>query len=107
MTIIDKIQKKSGGYISYKFYGNKDLSTRFDVKFIIDNHNFLKDIFAIVPTKLTIDSLVEFRLFFLAKKFSDMEEILPYINTDENKTTIEDLILICRKYCKEIGQGAQ
>lgn len=106
MTIIDKIQKKSGGYISYKFYGNKDLSTRFDVKFIIDNHNFLKDIFAIVPTKLTIDSLDEFRLFFLAKKFSDMEEILPYINTDENKTTIEDLILICRKYCKEIGQGA-
>ena len=45
MTQIEKIRKKSGGYISYKFYGIKDLSAGFDVKFIIDNHVFLKEVF--------------------------------------------------------------
>lgn len=106
MTQIEKIRKKSGGCISYKFYGIKDLSAGFDVKFIIDNHDFLKDIFATIPTKTTIDSLDEFRLFFLAKKIGDMEEIIPYINTDENKTIVKDLALTCRKYCEGIGQGA-
>lgn len=106
MTQIEKIRKKSGGYISYKFYGIEDLSAGFDVKFIIDNHDFLKDIFATIPTKTTIDSLDEFRLFFLAKKIGDMEEIIPYINTDENKTIVKDLALTCRKYCEGIGQGA-
>ena len=106
MTAIDKIRKKSSGYISYKFYGIKDLSAGFDVKFVIDNHDFLKDIFATIPTKTTVDSLDEFRLFFLAKKIGDMEEIIPYINTDENKTIVKDLASTCRKYCEEIGQGA-
>lgn len=106
MTVIDRIRKKSGGYISYKFYGAKDLSAGFDVKFIIDNHDFLKDIFATIPTKTTIDSLDEFRLFFLAKKIGGMEEIIPYINTDENKTIVKDLSLACRKYCEKLGQGA-
>ena len=106
MTQIEKIRKKSGGYISYKFYGIKDLSAGFDVKFIIDNRDFLKDIFATIPTKTTIDSLDEFRLFFLAKKIGDMEEIIPYINTDKNKTIVKDLALTCRKYCEGIGQGA-
>lgn len=106
MTVIDRIRKKSGGYISYKFYGAKDLSAGFDVKFIIDNHDFLKDIFVTIPTKTTIDSLDEFRLFFLAKKIGDMEEIIPYINTDENKTIVKDLSLACRKYCEKLGQGA-
>lgn len=45
LTVIDKIRKKSGGYISYKFYGVKDLSAGFDVKFVIDNHDFLKNSF--------------------------------------------------------------
>ena len=103
MTQIDKIRKKSGGYISYKFYGIKDLSAGFDVKFIIDNHDFLRSIFAAIPVKPTIDSLDEFRLFFLAKKISDMEEIIPYINTDENKAIVKDLALACHKYCGEIG----
>lgn len=106
MTVIDKIRKKSGGYTSYKFYGIKDLSAGFDVKFIMDNHDFLKDIFATIPTKTTIESLDEFRLFFLAKKIGDMEEIIPYINTDENKTIAKDLALTCRKYYEGIGQGA-
>ena len=107
MTQIEKIRKKSGGCISYKFYGIKDLSAGFDVKFIIDNHVFLKEVFTTVYTKLTINSLDEFRLFSLAKKISDMEEIIPYINTDENKTIVKDLVLTCRKYCEEIGgQGA-
>ena len=106
MTQIDKIRKKSGGYISYKFYGVKDLSAGFDVKFVIDNHDFLKNSFATTPVKPTIDSLDEFRLFFFAKKISDMEEIIPYINTDENKTIVKDSALACRKYCEEIGQGA-
>ena len=45
MTQIEKIRRKSGGYISYKFYGVKDLSAGFDVKFVIDNHDFLKNSF--------------------------------------------------------------
>lgn len=103
MAQIDKIRKKSGGYISYKFYGIKDLSAGFDVRFIIDNHDFLRNIFATIPVKPTIDSLDEFRLFFLAKKISDIEEVIPYINTDENKAIVKGLALVCRKYCEENG----
>lgn len=106
MTQIDKIRKKSGGYISYKFYGIKDFSAGFDVKFIIDNRDFLESIFISIPTKSTMDYLDELRLFFLAKKISSMREIIPYINTDENKAIVEDLTLICYKYCDGIGHGA-
>lgn len=106
MTQIDKIRKKSGKYISYKFYGIEDLSAGFDVKFVINNYDFLKNIFINVPTKSTVDSLDELRLFFFAKKINDMKEIIPYINTDENKTIVKDLASTCRKYCEKISQGA-
>ena len=106
MTQIEKIRKKSGKYISYKFYGIKDFSAGFDVKFVIDNYDFLKSIFINVPAKSTVNFLDEFRLFFLAKKISNMEEIIPYINTDKNKAIVKDLVITCRKYCKEIGPGA-
>ena len=105
MTQINKIRRKSGGYISYKFYGIKDLSTGFDVKFVIDNHDILKNTFASVPRIVTIEHLDELRLFFLAKKISDMEEIIPYINSNENKAIAQDLITICHKYYNGIGKG--
>ena len=104
MTQIDKIRRKSGGHISYKFYG-KELSAGFDVKFIIDNRNILKDAFTPVPKIVTMKHLDELRLFFLAKKISDMEEIIPYINSNENKAIAQDLITICHKYYDGIGKG--
>lgn len=104
MTQINKIRRKSGGHISYKFYG-KELSAGFDVKFIIDNHNILKDAFTPVPKIVTMKHLDELRLFFLAKKISDMEEIIPYINSNENKAIAQDLIVICHKYYNGIGKG--
>lgn len=104
MTQINKIRRKSGGHISYKFYG-KELSAGFDVKFIIDNHNILKDAFTPVPKIVTMKHLDELRLFFLAKKISDMEEIIPYINSNENKAIAQDLIAICHKYYNGIGKG--
>lgn len=104
MTQINKIRRKSGGHISYKFYG-KELSAGFDVTFIIDNHNILKDTFTPVPKIVTMKHLDELRLFFLAKKISDMEEIIPYINSNENKAIAQDLIAVCHKYYNGIGKG--
>ena len=104
MTQINKIRRKSGGHISYKFYG-KELSAGFDVKFIIDNRNILKDAFTPAPKIVTMKHLDELRLFFLAKKISDMEEIIPYINSNENKAIAQDLITICHKYYDGIGKG--
>ena len=106
MTQIDKIRKKSGGYISYKFYGTKDLSAGFDVKFVIDNRDLLNETFAVIPRVTTIEHLDELRLFFLAKKISDMGEIIPYINTDKNKAIVQNTISICCKYYDGIGKGA-
>lgn len=106
MTQIDKIRKKSGGHISYKFYGVDDLSVGFDVKFVVDNYSLLKNVFTTIPAKTTIDYLDELRLFFLAEKISGMGEIIPYINTDENKAIVKELTLICRKYYDGIGCGA-
>ena len=67
MTQINKIRRKPGGYISYKFYG-KEPSAGFDVKFIIDNRNILKDTFTPVPKIVTMKHLDELRLFFLHYK---------------------------------------
>lgn len=106
MTQIDKIRKKSGGYISYKFYGIKDLSAGFDVKFVIDNRDLLNETFAVIPRVTIVKHLDELRLFFLAKKISNMGEIIPYINTDKNKTIVQNTTSICCKYYDGIGKGA-
>ena len=105
MTVIEKIRKKSGGHILYKFYGVEDMSAAYDVKFIVENHDFLKNIFTPAPKKTTIRYLDELRLFFLAKKISDMEETVPYINTDENKAIVKDLTTTCRQYCEGFSQA--
>lgn len=105
MTTYERLIKESKGKIVFKYYGVNDLATGFDVKFIVENYTLLVDIFSSNPLPHGISNIDDCKLYFLAQKYCSMEEVLPYINTEEDRGKVEELLSVCKGAIEPFDNG--
>lgn len=90
MSLINEL-KKLGITFTLKYFGNKDLATGWDLKVIIEHNEIMVNYFE--NNKLDmVKTIDEYLDYFFIQNIIAMQEVIPYINTQENKIVVKCLI---------------
>ena len=89
MTILEDF--KQGKSFSLKYYGKNDLDTSYTIKTIIENNHLFEKI---LEKKIdSINNMDDYYLSLITRKISSLKECSKYVIGDDNKRTVDKLIL--------------
>lgn len=101
MKSIVKVLEEKNVSVALEYFGINDLATSLDVNDIIDKHSYIIQYFS-DNHNLTLDNIDYFLDYCYADKILKMKEIIPLINTEENKRLFSNVINIIEIYLDNI-----
>lgn len=100
MSTIIKALKERNAHLAIEYYGIDDLATGWDVKAIVENSKFIINYFS-SKESFEIKTKDDYVDYLIARKIVDMQEVIPRIISEENKTIMSDICVCFSGIIKE------
>ena len=102
-SLVEELNNKSK-ISSVRYYGPNDIAISLEIKFILENIDFIKD-YLIKNPLISIKNREQFMDYFYIKKIMALDEIVSLLQSKENKVILTEIIRVAKDINSKIKIG--